>query len=604
MVSFRLGKLWALTMGVFERFLKMRGLSHLALLLLLCASSSVIANSLSYKIEGIHSKLENNIMAWLGGEPQTLQERSIFLARMDERVTNGMQAMGYYQSEIKTHIDKTRSEWQLLIKISPNVPVTLSRVSVRIQGQANDSLAFKNLLDNNPLLPGNKLDHGEYENFKKSLLNLGQQLGYFEGKLILHHVEISPRKNTASIELEYDSGPRYRFGEVQFDEENFESGLIDSLRTFQRADFFDLALLQSFQARLQQTRFFSSVVVRPLLSEVVGREVPVLLKLYPAKRHSFGVGVGFSTDTQERISFTWRSPKLNRYGHSQETRLEYSPINPSGRVSYNIPLSHPLNDVLRLSARLEENEFGDIDSQQKELAIQREIKTAEGWIRSYFLRSLNESWAVSGQHNDSDYILPGFTLANKKRKGLLVDPSSGFSQLYRLEGGSEELGSDIDLLRLYSNFTFVTTAATRHRLVARAELGAVFTSTSDPINLAPSLGFFAGGSQSVRGYSYQSLGNEVEVKQSDGTQARLTIGGDRLLTTSLEYQYYVNDTWRGALFVDAGDAFDEGEFDANVGAGFGVHYLTPVGAIKIEVANSVSEDDPSWRLHINIGAEF
>ncbi|MDP4789681.1 MAG: BamA/TamA family outer membrane protein, partial [Haliea sp.] len=62
--------------------------------------------------------------------------------------------------------------------------------------------------------------------------------------------------------------------------------------------------------------------------------------------------------------------------------------------------------------------------------------------------------------------------------------------------------------------------------------------------------------------------------------------------------------WRGAVFVDAGDAFDEGEFEARVGAGFGLHYLTPVGALKIELANPISEKNPDWRFHINIGAEF
>ena len=49
---------------------------------------------------------------------------------------------------------------------------------------------------------------------------------------------------------------------------------------------------------------------------------------------------------------------------------------------------------------------------------------------------------------------------------------------------------------------------------------------------------------------------------------------------------------------------DEGEFDANYAAGFGVHYMTPVGAIKLELANSISEDNPSWRIHVNVGAEF
>jgi len=32
--------------------------------------------------------------------------------------------------------------------------------------------------------------------------------------------------------------------------------------------------------------------------------------------------------------------------------------------------------------------------------------------------------------------------------------------------------------------------------------------------------------------------------------------------------------------------------------------MTPVGAIKLEVARSLSEEEPGWRLHINIGAEF
>jgi translocation and assembly module TamA len=82
------------------------------------------------------------------------------------------------------------------------------------------------------------------------------------------------------------------------------------------------------------------------------------------------------------------------------------------------------------------------------------------------------------------------------------------------------------------------------------------------------------------------------------------VGGTRLLTGSLEIQRYLNETWRAALFVDAGDAFDSGEFNTNVGVGFGVHYLSPVGALRFELANPVSDSDGSWRVHINIGAEF
>jgi translocation and assembly module TamA len=582
----------------------MRGVACFVLFLLLWTSPTAFSSSLSYTVEGVGGELADNIAAWLGDEPQTPQARSFFLAQLDERVKNSLRAVGYYHSEINTHIDRSHEQWQLSIDISLNAPVLLAGVELRLLGEATQNSDFKELLSGSTLVSGSQLNHGEYENFKKSLLNLGQRQGYFDGEFTVHRIEVDVERNIASIELEYDSGSRYRFGELLFDQQQVDFELVDKLRTFHTGEYFDLAKLQALQTQLQQTRYFSSVVVVPQLQGVADHEVPIALTLHPAKRHNIDVGVGFSTDTEERVSLTWRSPKLNRFGHSQETRFEYSPINPSGRVSYTIPLRHPLNDVLQFSARLEDNEFGDIDSQQKELATRREIKSAEGWIRSYFLRALNESWSLDSKHNDNAYILPGVTLAHKRRKGILVDPTAGFSQLYRLEGGSKEAGSDIDLLRFYSNFTFVTTPRIRHRVVARAELGAVFISAEDRKDLAPSLGFFAGGSQSIRGFGYQSLGNEVLVTNPDGTVKSLTIGGDRLLTASLEYQYYVNDSWRGAVFVDAGDAFDEGQFDVNVGLGFGVHYLTPVGAIKVELANSVSDDDPSWRFIINIGAEF
>jgi translocation and assembly module TamA len=128
--------------------------------------------------------------------------------------------------------------------------------------------------------------------------------------------------------------------------------------------------------------------------------------------------------------------------------------------------------------------------------------------------------------------------------------------------------------------------------------------SGDRTELAPSLNFFAGGNQSIRGFAYQSIGNEIEFIQENGQKKTLVVGGDRLVTASLEYQYYFTDSWRGALFVDGGDAFDEGEFDLNYGAGFGVHYITAVGAIRVELANSLSDRHPDWYLHLTIGAEF
>lgn len=572
--------------------------------LLLWATPSFAAVALKYSVELDQSRLRKNVEAWLGEPPETTLDRAQFLSTVEGRVSNSLQAVGYYDADVSVRVDKTETPWQATITVTPNKPVRIEKISIQVQGPAKDDSAFEDIINSKSPAVGDVLHHGDYETLKNSMLGVGQKLGYFDAVMSTHTVEVDAQKHAAAIHLRYDSGQRYRFGSVESDENQFDVELINALRPFSDGDYFDLSLLQSFQGALQQTRFFSSVIVRPKLEEVTDKVIPVSVRMYPSKRHNFDLGLGFSTDTEERVSFIWRSPKLNRHGHSQETRLEYSPVNPSGRISYNIPLTHPLNDILQLTARLEDNEFGDINSLQHELGVRREFRTASGWIRSYFVRALKESWNVSGLHRDNVYLLPGVTFSHKRRKGLLVDPSDGFSQLYRLEGGTENLGSDIDLIRGYGNFTSVSTLTQGHRLVARAELGAVVIADGDRENLAPSLSFFAGGSQSIRGFGYQSLGNEVVVTRDDSTEKTITLGGDRLVSASLEYQYYWSDTWRGALFVDAGDAFDKGEFDVNYGAGFGLHYLTAVGAIKIEIANSVSDDNPEWRLHINIGAEF
>jgi translocation and assembly module TamA len=262
-----------------------------------------------------------------------------------------------------------------------------------------------------------------------------------------------------------------------------------------------------------------------------------------------------------------------------------------------------LDDILQLWARTEENEFGDIDSQQEELGTRRETRQGK-WIYGYSLRGLNESWEILNDSRTNDYLLFGASLSRRVHSGSAIDPTSGFNQLYTLEVGNQEVGSDVDLIRFTSNFRYVFTPWPRHRVVSRAEFGMVEIASGDRADLAPSLNFFAGGSQSIRGFGYQSLGNRVDVTKSSGATKSLVVGGDRLLIGSLEYQYYFTDTWRGALFADGGDAFDDGEFDVNYGAGAGIHYISSVGAIRLEIANSLSDDNPDWRLHVTVGVEF
>ncbi|MEZ7997388.1 MAG: autotransporter assembly complex family protein [Halioglobus sp.] len=554
-------------------------------------------------VVGIQGEQKKNVLAYLGAVPESDENRRNFVVSARDKVESALQALGYYQPEIEIDLQRTEPKWRLSIVVNAGDPVRVRDINIQILGAAANDDNFTRLTSDIGFSSGDVLHHGRFESFRKKVLSLGQRRGYLRGEIVASRIEIEVDAGTADVMLWYESGPRLRFGEIIVDNTLIDSDLFDSMLTFQPGDYFDQVRLQELQSRLQRTNYFSSVIVLPQRKRSLGDRIPIMVNLQRAKRHSFDVGVGYSTDTEERLSLTWRTPRINRHGHSQQTRLVYSPINPSGRFTYSIPVSDPLTDVVQLWARVEENEFGDIDSRQNELGIKRETKN-RNWIYGYSLRELNESWDIAGYSASNDYLLFGGSVSRRTHRGSIVDPEGGFSQLYTVEATADQLGSDLDLLRVTAALRYVMTPVPRNRLVTRLDLGRVKIANGDRRDLAPSLAFFAGGSQSIRGYAYQSLGDELTVVEPNGETKTLVVGGDRLVIGSLEYQYYFTATWRGALFVDAGDAFDRGEFDAKVGAGFGVHYVTPVGAVRVELANSVSEDDPSWRLVFAIGAEF
>ncbi|NNL10982.1 MAG: outer membrane protein assembly factor, partial [Pseudomonadales bacterium] len=57
------------------------------------------------------------------------------------------------------------------------------------------------------------------------------------------------------------------------------------------------------------------------------------------------------------------------------------------------------------------------------------------------------------------------------------------------------------------------------------------------------------------------------------------------------------------LFVDGGSAFNNSSDKAYLGPGFGVHWLSPIGAVRFDIGFAAS-DDQGVTLHLNVGPEL
>jgi translocation and assembly module TamA len=156
------------------------------------------------------------------------------------------------------------------------------------------------------------------------------------------------------------------------------------------------------------------------------------------------------------------------------------------------------------------------------------------------------------------------------------------------------LGSDTSFLQTIVSGRFVRPVSNRSRFLARATIGV--TEKSEFGELPPSVRFFAGGDESVRGFGYNTLGPKDELGN--------VIGGSNLLVASIEYERHLRGNFYGAMFLDAGNAFDGFDVDPAIGAGFGVKWLSPVGPLRFYLAHPLNKSDRSVRIHIRLGADL
>jgi translocation and assembly module TamA len=136
-------------------------------------------------------------------------------------------------------------------------------------------------------------------------------------------------------------------------------------------------------------------------------------------------------------------------------------------------------------------------------------------------------------------------------------------------------------------------------LAARAQVGALVGSNIDAI--PPDALFYSGGSGTVRGQEYQSLG---------ALQRGVDSGGRSFAALSTEIRQTIGETNFGVVvfgdagYVASGADFQDGDWHA--GAGLGLRYATPFGPIRVDLATpvrggGVGED---LFLYIGIGQAF
>ncbi|WP_298050158.1 autotransporter assembly complex family protein [uncultured Cardiobacterium sp.] len=507
-----------------------------------------------------------------------------------EEIRRSQQPFGYYNSEVDAHVQDEGDGLRITYTVHQNQVTQLSKVNVQITGEAAQDEAFQEVLADNPLKQGGVLNHETYETYKARLAALASARGYFDAEFREHNVQVNPADNTAEVNLILDSGMRYTFEAVDFNETPLDPDLLQRFVQFKPGQPYLSSDVATLQQDLQGSGYFAEALVGDEPNRTT-KTVPVNAQLTMDENKHYVLGVGYSTDGGVRGKVEFDRRWINSRGHQFSSKLYASKKNSSLDTLYRIPAQNPTSDYyyFRLGGHIKTDNY---DS--RKLFGEGGYNFRLGnWEHRYGLVAAWEKYEIGLIDGKTLLVYPQgqWTYTSTKNR---LNPKDGYQFRFGLLAAGKALLSDANLVQGNIDARYLQSIGEKQRLIARASLGASWTDNFDRI--PPSLRYFAGGDRSIRGYAFENIG----ARDSEDNN----IGGRYLGVGSLEYEYYFKPDWAVAAFVDGGDAFVD-DFKLRVGAGAGVHWQSPVGPIKVDVGHGFDKQyGDKVRLHISIGAEL
>ena len=501
---------------------------------------------------------------------------------------------GYFSPRVDGSLTRVGDDWVIRYAVTPGPRTRVRTLQIRIEGALADSAqaALRARVERGfTLQPGMPFRQADWNAAKTTLLRPLLATRYPAARVAASEARIDPVAQAADLTLTVDSGPAFHYGELEIrGNQRYPVSIIRHLSPAKPGKPVRQQDLLDYQTALETSGYFAQASVRIDPDPALAAAVPVQVEVVERPEKQFSVGAGYSTDTGARVQAAW----LHRDILDRGLRLKLDARVETDRQTGGVELAWPRN------ASGYENSIGalrkeeDIEGQETRSSVLVAKRTRlRGQIESTLsLQYQTEEQEIGDVVSARNQALTANYAWTKRTVGRVFYPRRGYALTLHGGGAHESLLSDTSFVRLYGRHTQYFRAGTRGRLILRGEFGSVLADTRDGI--PTDFLFRAGGDNSVRGYAYQSLGRTLE-----GGVASVRY----LATGSAEYNYFFDNKWGMAVFVDAGDAADSAAALSPVyGVGVGARYRSPVGPINLDVA--YGEATEQFRLHFSLGVTF
>lgn len=543
---------------------------------------------------------------------------------------------GFIDIEIEVEVTEGRKEWHrnVTFHITEGEPVRIHSSEIIVDAdeetrrEVQESRNFQRAAERHEFREGQRYQSLRVADVEGRFIQILENEGYAWPQVTVN-TEIDSLTNRANVVI--TARPNYK---TYFENITIEGDLSVPERILLRetdiaeGEVYSRNKMQEAQRQIFNHHLFRFATVT-LPEQPRDSTLNVLIRVREHPLRSVRASVGFGREELLRGQLGWQHRNINGNGHRLGFNSRASFIEQRLSADYLIPyVFNPKSSnvttvfgIHKLEPGYELFQAGFNNSLIYQ--IQRNA-TASASYEFSINEELSRDPDVSLPDTVLNYNVSSLTFSGYYSEGLSREPRGWvlqpFIELSGMFGESTFTFQKLSLdVRKYIPLSSTTT------LAGRINSGTIFHSQDSA--LPSNILFFAGGTNSVRGWSRQALGPKRATVDTNGEFNRyVPVGGNAIMTFNVELRQNFRGFLRRmgiAAFLDGGQVWSSvntvGERTIQFGTGGGIRYQSPIGPIRVDVGYKINPTDAdlnifqgvdygsSWDrigIHFSIGQAF
>ncbi|MQR00133.1 autotransporter assembly complex protein TamA [Glaciimonas soli] len=521
---------------------------------------------------------------------------------VNEKITQLTSTQGYFSPTTEVKVDDGKTPViHLTVDLHQRTIVSSAKIEVVGPVETEVPERIPRVQRNWSLPVGAPFQQSTWDDAKQHALRLLQYKRFPAAKIVDSQARIDPDEHDAQLSVKYDSGPTFTLGPLQITgARRYPVKIIENVNPLAIGEEYDIDRLLYLQRQIQNTNYYGNVIVGIDDDPAHAGMVPVKVQVTEFAAQRIRTGVGYDTDTGAHVQGRYTNYNVFDKAYVFDSQLKLEQRSQAASLELDMPPDERsfVNGIVSSYTRTT-SEGVDLRSLQSGLKRTRSFENYDTtWTLTYYRDQLRQDIGATLPPNtvvfpgEHQALVPGFAWTRRDVDDQIF-PSDGDIVTIQAGVALKGLLTDQTFMRLYSRYKKFIPMAKRDIVIFRIEGGAI--SSAGTVSSVPaSLLFRAGGVDSVRGYSYDSIGTSF-----NGTVYPTKF----LMTASAEYQHWFTREWGAAVFYDVGTATNSwADKETKVGIGPGIRWRSPVGPVNLDLGYGVQAKQ--FRPHISLGIAF